>query len=425
MKTSVAIYVARRLNLTGGGNGNAGPGVVIAVAGIALAVTVMLLSIAIMRGFKNEIRAKVTGFESQITLSQASPDGDIGGDISNDLGRISMSDTLKLVIDASISDAEVTLAIVRPGVIKTSEDFAGVIFRADDGGAASRFVGNHVIAGSMPGYQTDSLVNSIVLSRRVADRLDLSVGDKADAYFFVDGNMKARRLNVAAIYETHFGDYDEVYVVSSPSMLRRLDRLDCNMGTRIEINGLATDEDIEPAARLLQQNLLEAYYDGTIAEVYQVDNVNHRGALYLNWLSLLDTNVTVILALMGAVAAFTLISSLFIIILDRVNMIGILKALGATNMLIRRTFILVAERLVVKGLIIGNIVGLGLIAMQRFTHLIPLNPEAYYLDSVPVEINFSDIVILNIAVVVVAAIVLVLPSHIVAGISPSKSIRYD
>lgn len=230
---------------------------------------------------------------------------------------------------------------------------------------------------------------------------------------------------MAGVYDTHLTDYDASVVYASPAMIARLDRLGADAGTRIDINGLPSDALIEPSAKRLQDALLTAYYDRRLPELYRVDNAHRRGAVYFNWLELLDTNVAVILALMAAVSAFTLISSLFIIILERVNMIGILKALGASNSLVRRTFIIVAERLVVRGLVIGNLVSLGLIALQAFTHILPLDADTYYLNYVPVSIGWLDVLALNAGVIVMAALVLLLPSHIVATISPARSIRYD
>lgn len=402
-------------------------GIIIAVTGIALAMTVMMLSVAVIKGFKNEIRAKVTGFESQLTLTATSEDagGDADNDMTTEAEPIELTTELRKIISSVVSGAEMTPTIIRPGVLKTPGSFAGIVLKAYEGGLSLRFIADHVTQGTMPDFAADSTSNDIVISRLTADRLGLAPGDKADAYFFAQDAMKARRLRIAAVYDTHFDDYDGTYAFASPAMLRRLDRMGAAQATRIDINGLTSDGAIEPAARSLQTSLLDAYYNGRVTQVYRVDNVHRRGALYFNWLALLDTNVIVILALMGAVAGFTLISSLFIIILDRVRMIGILKALGATNAMIRHTFIIVAERIVVRGLIIGNLLGLGLIALQAMTHFIPLDAETYYLSYVPVEISWTDVALLNLGVIVAAALVLILPSHIVATISPSRSIRFD
>ena len=208
-------------------------------------------------------------------------------------------------------------------------------------------------------------------------------------------------------------------------MLQRLNSEGADCGSAIEISGLPDDATIDRVGRELADALLQGLYSGCIDTLYAVENVHDTAALYFNWLALLDTNVVVILILMALVSGFTLVSSLFIIILERVGMIGTLKALGAGNRMIERTFIIVAERLVGRGLIIGNIVGLGIVLIQRAWHLLPLDPEAYYLDYVPVEINWWWVVGLNVAVVVIAALVLILPSRIIATLSPASSMRYE
>lgn len=423
---NVALLIARRIDLRGSRRRGSGPGVVIAVAGIALALTVMMISVAVMQGFKKEIRAKVTGFESQLTVDIASENADeFGGetDVVTDATSVRLTPELKAIIAETLPGARAAIAASRPGVLKTDTDFAGVVFYTP---SDSMFVASHIVDGKMPDYSVGNSENDIILSASMMRTLGLSgQGEKIGAYFFSNGGIKARRFTVAGVYDTHLTDYDASVVYASPAMIARLDRLGADAGTRIDINGLPSDALIEPSAKRLQDALLTAYYDRRLPELYRVDNAHRRGAVYFNWLELLDTNVAVILALMAAVSAFTLISSLFIIILERVNMIGILKALGASNSLVRRTFIIVAERLVVRGLVIGNLVSLGLIALQAFTHILPLDADTYYLNYVPVSIGWLDVLALNAGVIVMAALVLLLPSHIVATISPARSIRYD
>ena len=423
---NAALLIARRIDLRGSRRRGSGPGVVIAVAGIALALTVMMISVAVMQGFKKEIRAKVTGFESQLTVNIASENADeFGGetDVATDATPVRLTPELKAIIAETLPGPRAAIAASRPGVLKTDTDFAGVVFSTP---SDSIFVASHVVDGKMPDYSVGNSENDIILSASMMRTLGLSgPGEKIGAYFFSNGGIKARRFTVAGVYDTHLTDYDASVVYASPAMIARLDRLGADAGTRIDINGLPSDALIEPSAKRLQDALLTAYYDRRLPELYRVDNAHRRGAVYFNWLELLDTNVAVILALMAAVSAFTLISSLFIIILERVNMIGILKAIGASNSLVRRTFIIVAERLVVRGLVIGNLVSLGLIALQAFTHILPLDADTYYLNYVPVSIGWLDVLALNAGVIVMAALVLLLPSHIVATISPARSIRYD
>jgi len=426
---NTALFIARRIDLRGSRR-RPGAGIIIAIVGISLAMTVMMLSIAVMQGFKDEIRAKITGFESQITIVATDDNGDDNrgdNDISNSNLPVTLTPALSNVISETIPEAQIFPCATRPGVLKTSENFAGIIFKASPPESNDMaFVADHITEGSMPDYNAPADANSIIISRAIASRLELHAGDKVDAYFFAGGGMKMRRFLIAAIYDTHFSDYDTTIAFAPLSMVAKLDKLAENTGSRIEVNGIKGGDDaIEPAAKRLQQALLDAHIARQLDCVYRVDNVHRRGAVYFNWLSLLDTNVAVILALMAAVSGFTLISSLFIIILERVNMIGILKAIGAGNHLVRHIFILVALKLVACGLFIGNIVGLGIIVIQRYTHILPLDAETYYLNFVPVSISWIEVVVLNISVILLSILVLLLPSHIVAGISPARTIRYD
>ena len=313
---------------------------------------------------------------------------------------------------------------MRPMMLKTDSAFKGVVAKGADTIQGLDFIGSQMVEGTMPDLTQDVSRNSIVISRIIADELDLKAGDDVQAYFFGDGNMKVRKLTVSGVYDTHFVDYDRNCVFTSLSLLRSVDKLANNEGTRLELSGI-DDSQVTDASRRLQTILNDNIYTGRDTVIYQVDNVRHRGALYYNWLDLLDTNVTVILILMSVVAGFTLISSLFIIILERVNMIGILKALGASNSFIRQIFIAMSERIVLLGMLAGNLIGLPLLAMQHYFHLIPLDPATYNINYVPVEFTIGNFLWLNAGVLVIALLVLILPSSLVAKISPARSIRFE
>lgn len=208
-------------------------------------------------------------------------------------------------------------------------------------------------------------------------------------------------------------------------MLQRVADVPDSCATMIEINGLPDDDAIDNAEHTIISTYLDQLYTGKTQRHYTVLNIHKTAALFFNWLALLDTNVKVILTLMSLLTLLTLVSSLFILILRRVNMIGVLKALGASNRQIRSIFIIMSVRILIRGLIIGNIVGLGLLYIQRATGIIPLNPDAYYLDHVPVEIQWSVILALNVAIIVLSLFMLLLPSAIITTIPPSKAIRYE
>ena len=229
---------------------------------------------------------------------------------------------------------------------------------------------------------------------------------------------------MAALYRSNFGEYDRTVAYASLAGLQSVCGTDSISGSRIDIRGLAPEK-ISKAGAALQQALVDAVGTGELDEYYPVETIAESGAIYFSWLSLLDTNVAVIFVLMLCVAGFTLVSSLFILILERVSMIGVLRSLGATKGIVRRIFIDLGLRIVGLGMVIGNILGIGLLLVQKHTGAIPLDPEMYYLASVPVEIRPWAIVALNIGVAAAAWLILILPARLASGIDPAKTASYE
>ncbi|MCM1354960.1 MAG: ABC transporter permease [Staphylococcus sp.] len=414
---SLALFIAQRLSLRSN-SGKLQSGIMIAVAGIALSVIVMLISIAVMMGFKEEIRHKIMGFDAQLTITAQNADENRGGNLV-DINSVRPS------IDRLPVKVTTALTIRQPAILKTESDFTGAVVKGMSRDYDWEFVKQNLVEGSIPDYQADSTLYHVIISRAMARNLATGLGEKIDAYFLGSDSYKTRRLKVAAIYDTHFSEYDESYIFGTLPMLSALASLDENYGTQLEIYGLKSDKDIRNCARHLSSNLMDELYTGRTSTLYTVTDVHTSAAIYFNWLELLDTNVVVILTLMSLLTCLTLVSSLYILVLRRVNMIGILKALGATDGLIRRAFVFLTMRILAIGLIAGNIIGIGIILVQSSTHVIPLNPEAYYLDHVPMQFSLPAVAILNIAIAVVSFLVLLLPSAIITTIPPSKVIKYD
>jgi lipoprotein-releasing system permease protein len=419
----IELYIARRLHFRRDNRHGLSPSIPIAVAGIALAVIVMMVAIAVVLGFKQEIREKVIGFDSQITITaiQTSHEPTDYRTIS----PIADTDSLRVVLNAVLPPgAKVSLTCSRPAMFKTSTDFLGIALKGISPKSDTSFLQQNLVDGSIPAYVTDSISNDIVISKSMASGLGLNVGDKVDAYFFIADNVRVRKMLIAAIYNSNFSEYDDLYAFCDISLMQHLLGLNANEGSIINITGIDIN-DIASISDSLAATLSQAYQEKSVSQWYNVDNVLHSGAVYFNWLELLDTNVVVILILMSLISGFTLVSSLVIIILERVNTIGLLKSIGANGSMIRRIFIYLAERLVLLGIVIGNIVAIAIIYLQSSFHIIPLNPEAYYLSYVPIEFNWWYIVLLNICVVLVSLLMLILPSHIIANISPAKTLRYE
>lgn len=412
------LYIARRLRLKNyNGSKQNSPSISIAVIGVALAIVIMMIAIVVVLGFKHEIRDKVMGFDAQITISNSDY-------TEKDKSYITFNDTLKSIINTTIPNGQISLSIKQPGILKTDNDFMGIVFKGMDKNYDWKFISDNLTSGSIPNYNDENNQNKIIISKIISSSLKLNIGDKIYAYFFENNKIRTRRFEIAAIYETHFGEYDKLFAFSSLNTLQKLNNIDSITGNSIEIRNLPISE-IENASYNLQDSLIQACYTNKLSSLHRVDTVYNTGALYFNWLDLLDTNVIVILILMSLVSGFTLISSMFIIILERVNMIGIMKSLGATNTQIRRIFIYLTERLVIKGILWGNAIALTIIFLQSKFKLIPLDPEAYYLNYVPTEINWSYILLLNIGVIIISGLILILPSHLISTISPAKTIKFE
>lgn len=411
---NTALYIARRLRFKGADRKrSAGP--VIAVAGIAVAFVVMSLSISVMQGFKHEIKAKIMGFDSQVTVyPQASP---VTGDTE---ASLNCDKALTEVIEETLPGHQITRNVTAPVIFKTREAFQGMIMRGTTAGSRqARFVEDNLAEGRMATGE-----NEVVVPQTLASALSLAVDEKVDLYYIGDEGVKARRMVVTGVYNTNFSDYDKVYVFAPAKFVRSLTGMPDDECGSVSIDGFDSDEAIDEGERALGAAIVAEAAQGKLP-MLQVRSVHSTGASYFSWLSLLDTNVSVILTLMAIVSSFTLISSMFILILERVNMIGILRALGAPSRMIRSIFIYMAERLVLRGLIIGNITAGVLTAVQSKWHLVPLNPESYYLSYVPVMPDALSWILLNVAVVVIAAAVLILPSQLVATIKPSTAIRFE
>lgn len=413
MSLRLPLFLANRLPLRSGG----GSGVAVAVTGVALAIAVMLVAVAVMVGFKEQIREKIIGFDSQISISP----------------KVDLNTTFPLISLPDIADAlaqlpdsvSATVTVRQPTILKTTDGFSGAVIKGVDENYDWSFLRNNLVEGVIPDYRVDSTLYHIVISRPIASDLSLSLGDRVDTYFLGDGTYRTRRLKIAGIYDTHFAEYDRTMVFATLPMLQQVGGFEDGQGSVIEIGGLPTDEAIDSAAATLSDILMREHLEGKREATYHIINIHDSAALYFNWLHLLDTNVSVILTLMSLLGALTLVSSLFILVLRRVNMIGILKALGASNRLVRQMFILMTMRLLLLGLLCGNALGLLLVEAQSRWGIVPLDPEAYYLDHVPVHITWESVIILNASAIVISALVLLLPSAIIATIKPSRAINYE
>ena len=412
------IFIARRLGFKPADSRTSSPGVVVGYIGVALAIVIMLLAIAVVNGFKKEIKNKLVGFNSEITLLADSKE-----EAPGQTSGIRLTDSLRNVITKSAPDAEMALIIRQPAIFKTDSDFQGIILKGLPDSTGWGFYAENLTAGRIPEKSDGS--NAVVISTTTASQLGIKAGDKLLTHFFDGNSIRSRNLLVTGIYDTHFHDFDASFAFTPLSMLQHLCHVDSLTGTAIELRGIGIDNAATTGREIQESMVMETISNPDNPMLCHVSTIDETCSQYLNWLDLLDTNVTVIILLMACVASFTLISSLFILILERVNTVGLLKALGATNRQIRYIFIYMAQRLVIRGMIIGNVIALAFVWLQYSYRVIPLDADAYYLNYVPVSLSWHAVAIVDIAVIVISALVLILPSHIIATLSPSTTLRYE
>ena len=392
------------------------PAIRIAIAGVAVGLAVMLVSVSVVFGFKHTIRNKVVGFGSHIQVAnfmtlQAS-----------EQYPIQMGDSMLRVLRAIPGVRNVQRFAMKQGILKTNNDFLGVAFKGIAADYDTTFIHQHLVAGAIPHFSDSAGRQQVVISQAIADQLNLKLGDKVFAYFIDNTGVKARRFTVAAIYQTNLSQYDKVTCFIDFYTAVKLNAWETDQASGAELTVKDFDRLSETAARVVNKvnRTIDRY-----GETYSSQTIQEMNPQIFSWLDLLDLNVWIILGLMLSVAGVTMISGLLIIILERTAMIGILKAVGARNVTIRRTFLWFAVFTIGKGMLIGNLIGIGLIALQHYTGLVKLNPATYYVNTVPVEFNLPVWLLLNVATLHVSVYVLIAPSYLVSKINPAASMRYE
>ena len=410
------LFVAKRLfNDKGGVRNVSRPAIRIATAGVAIGLAVMIVSVCVVLGFKSEIRSKVIGFGSHIQIINYES-------ISSGVSKpVAFPDSLIRELRQVPGVSHIQRFSNKGGILKTDDAFEGILLHGVGAEFNADFLKSNLKEGEIPVFSADSATNRIVVSQTIADRLHLSCGDRVFAYFF-DGNVRARRFIVSGIYQTNLSEFDDNMVFTDLYVCNRLNNYATDQYAGVEITVDRFDDVDLVAGSLVGKvnHLVDEYGAGyaamTIRELYPQ---------IFDWLDLLDVNVWVILILMVAVAGFTMISGLLIIILERTNFIGVMKALGATNRSMRHVFLYFAAFIVGRGLLWGNVLGIGLVVLQYYFNIVHLDPATYYVDAVPVLFNAGYILAINAATAFISVFVLILPSLLVSRIHPAKSIRFE
>ena len=413
---SISFFIAKRLYRT---NDNIGRitslGVNIATVGIAVGLAVMIVSVAVVLGFKDEIKNKVAGFGSHIQIHNSD--------------AMQVSDTLPVIATSAFVDrlrkcrgvSHVQRVTRKTGILKTDTDFQGISVTGIGSDYDTTFLASHLIEGTLPHQSDVASMPQLLISKAVADALRLDCGDKVFAYFF-DSDIRMRRYIVCGIYQTNMMQFDNNSVfctLSSVNSLNRWDSLSCSI-LEILVDNFDDIEDVADHLATLKPTAPDR--NGCYYSVY---TINELYAAIFDWLKLLDLNIWVILGLMTCVCCFTVTSGLLILILERTPTIGVLKALGSRNALVRRVFLHYGIFVIGRGLLWGNLVGLLLCYVQWQWHIFPLDATNYYVDYVPVIFNWWGVIALNLSTLFICTITLVGPTLIVSHIKPIKALRFD
>ena len=411
------LFIAKRLYSEQGDKRKVSrPAIHIATAGVAIGLAVMIISVCVVLGFKHTIRDKVIGFGSHIQVA--------------DFLTLQQMEQYPIVIDDSITNvlkhipdvAHVQRFAMKEGILKTDSDFLGVAFKGVGPEFDSTFIHSNMVEGSIPHFSDSVSHNQILVSQLMADKLHLKSGQRIFAYFFDNNGVRTRRFTIAGIYQTNLKKYDETIVFTDLYTAVKLNGWESDQasGAELSVNNFDNLDMVESRVLSKVKGTVDHY-----GETYSSATIKELNPQIFQWLDLMDLNVWIILALMLIVAGVTMISGLLIIILERTSMIGILKALGARNKTIRHTFMWFAVFIIGKGMLIGNILSLGLLALQQAFGIIKLDAQTYYVSTVPVEINALYIVALNVATLLISVFMLVAPSYLISHIHPAKSMRYE
>ena len=392
------------------------PAIRIAIAGVAIGLAVMLVSVSVVFGFKHTIRDKVVGFGSHIQVAN------FMALQTAEQYPIQMGDSMLSVLKRIPGVSHVQRYAIKQGILKTETNFLGVAFKGIASEYDISFIRENLVEGIIPKFSDTQATQQILISKTIADQLNLHQGSKVFAYFIDTSGVRTRRFTVAGIYQTNLSQYDRVICFIDFYTAVKLNGWEPDQAGGAELSVSNFDKLAETEAHVIDRvnRTIDSY-----GETYSSQTIKEANPQIFSWLDLLDLNVWIILGLMLAVAAVTMISGLLIIILERTTMIGILKALGARNRTIRHTFLWFAVFTIGKGMLIGNLAGIALIAFQHFTGAVKLDPVTYYVSTVPVEFNLPIFFLLNVATLFISVFVLIAPSYLVSKIDPAKSMRYE
>jgi len=413
------LFIARRIFFAKGTSRKFSESIVsFAVFGIAFGLFVMILSVAIVTGFKKEVRDKVIGFGSHIQI--------VNFDSNSSYETVPVSKEQKWLKEVRNLKGikNVQSFATKPGIVKTDEEIHGIVLKGVGSDFDWSFFKENLTEGSVFSVSDTGKTNNVLISKQIALLLKLKVGDPLYTYFLNEETktQTMRRFNICGIYSTSLEEFDQLFVLADISQVRKLNdwKSDQISGFEIAINDF---DDLEQITRSIRHITLS--YSGDNEPVLRPVTITSKYPQIFDWLNLLDMNVWIILGLIILVAGFNMVSGLLILILERITMIGVLKAVGFGNWGIRKVFIYISSFLILKGMFWGNVAGIAFCLIQSKYGIFKLDPGSYYLDTVPVNLKITHLLMLNAGTIILTLLMLLVPSWYVSKIEPDKAIRFD
>jgi lipoprotein-releasing system permease protein len=403
----LSLYIAKRLSLKGKKSFSRLI-VILSVVAVSISLAVMILSMATVTGFQYGIKEKVVGFGGHIEVSKYL------SHLNHDYPLLSYNDTLHRELEKIEGVSNVNKVLTKPGIIKAKEDNAGIIIKGVDSNYNWSYMDKHIIEGRHPNYSSTGNYNEVLISKHTAKKLKLSLGDKLRVYF-IDEKVRAMAPVIVGIYNTGLEEYDKIFSLGNLKTLQRIFAKKEDKISHYEIK----------IKNFKDYTTIQERINRIIPIELQSTNAMDRNPQIFDWLKLLDLNVYIVIVLMLVVAAFNIITALLILVLERVNMIGILKTLGETNWNIRNIFVYKLLYINGLGLLFGNILGIGLALLQQKTGLVKLSQETYVVNEVLIRIMPMHIILVNLGTLLISFISIWLASRLVTNIQPAQTIKFE
>lgn len=413
---NLELFIAKKITINNKGEGNIShPIISIAKISIALGICIMILAVAIVTGFKSEITNKVIGFGSHIQISN------YDNNSSFETQPIDKNLISKEKIESLPGVAHLQSFATKPGILKTKSEIQGVVLNGIEKDFDWSFFKSHLVDGNIINVQDSAKSNEILISKKLSQLLHLKIGDKLSVYF-IQQPPRERRFTISGIFNTGMEEFDKLFLICDMRHIQKLNDWTENQVSGYEIF-IENFDDLEYIEQQVRGITASAFTEDGAG--LKVRTIVRKYPQIFSWLDMLDVNVWIILSLMVLVAGFNMISGLLIIILEKTNMIGILKALGTPNWSVRKIFLYQSSMIIGKGMFWGNIVGILFCLLQHHFQIIPLDPTNYYVDTVPINLKVSHLILLNVGSLIITVSMLLIPSYLITKITPAKAIQFD